>query len=91
MTTTIERRVTRMEETTDGGGLCPECGWDGDPSKGGVRGGVAGPGRPDRTGRVLRDVRPRVDLHHTHVLGRLGMSVLEKRLLARKEDRGLHR
>jgi hypothetical protein len=25
MTTTIERRVTRLEEATDGGGRCPEC------------------------------------------------------------------
>jgi hypothetical protein len=33
MTTTIERRVTRLEATTVGGGKCPECGWDGDPSK----------------------------------------------------------
>jgi hypothetical protein len=33
MTTTIERRVTRLEATTDGGGRCPECGWDGDASK----------------------------------------------------------
>jgi len=32
MTTTIERRVVRLEEATDGG-RCPECGWDGDPSK----------------------------------------------------------
>ena len=32
MTTTIERRVARLE-ATDGGGKCPECGWDGDPSK----------------------------------------------------------
>jgi hypothetical protein len=33
MTTTIEKRVTRLEATTGGGGRCPECGWDGDPSK----------------------------------------------------------
>jgi hypothetical protein len=33
MTTTIERRVTRLEATTDGGGKCPQCGWDRDPSK----------------------------------------------------------
>ena len=26
MTTTIERRVTRLEETADGEGPCPECG-----------------------------------------------------------------
>lgn len=26
MPTTIERRVTRLEATTDGGGECPECG-----------------------------------------------------------------
>ena len=26
MTTTIERRVTRLEATTDGGGKCPACG-----------------------------------------------------------------
>jgi hypothetical protein len=26
MTTPIERRVTRLEEATDGGGRCPECG-----------------------------------------------------------------
>ena len=26
MTTTIERRVTRLEATTEGGGKCPECG-----------------------------------------------------------------
>ena len=26
MTTTIERRVTRLEATTDGGGRCPACG-----------------------------------------------------------------
>jgi hypothetical protein len=26
MTTTIERRVTRLEATTDGDGKCPECG-----------------------------------------------------------------
>jgi hypothetical protein len=26
MTTTIERRVTRLEATTDGGDRCPECG-----------------------------------------------------------------
>ena len=26
MTTTIERRVTRLEATTDGGGRCPGCG-----------------------------------------------------------------
>jgi hypothetical protein len=33
MTTPIERRVTRLEATTDRGDRCPECGWDGDPSK----------------------------------------------------------
>ena len=32
MTTTIERRVTRLEATTDEAG-CPVCGWDGDWSK----------------------------------------------------------
>jgi hypothetical protein len=26
MTTTIERRVTRLEEATGGGDKCPECG-----------------------------------------------------------------
>jgi hypothetical protein len=26
MTTAIERRVTQLEETTEGGGRCPECG-----------------------------------------------------------------
>jgi hypothetical protein len=33
MTTTLEKRVTRLEETTEGGDRCPECGWDGDPKK----------------------------------------------------------
>jgi len=31
--TTIERRVAALEESAGGGGACPECGWDGDPSK----------------------------------------------------------
>ncbi len=33
MVTTIERRVAALEATTDGGGECPECGWDCDSSK----------------------------------------------------------
>ena len=32
MTTTIERRVARLEEST-GGNKCPECAFDGDWSK----------------------------------------------------------
>jgi hypothetical protein len=31
--TTIERRVARLEATTDGRDRCPGCGWDGNPSK----------------------------------------------------------
>jgi predicted RNA-binding Zn-ribbon protein involved in translation (DUF1610 family) len=30
MTTTIERRVSALEESA--GGACPECGWNGDRS-----------------------------------------------------------
>ena len=33
MAATIERRVTRLEATTDRGDKCPECGFDGDWSK----------------------------------------------------------
>jgi hypothetical protein len=32
MTTTIERRVARLE-ATDRGDRCPECSWEGDPLK----------------------------------------------------------
>ena len=30
MVRSLERRVSRLEESTGGGGKCPECGWGGD-------------------------------------------------------------
>ena len=67
MVRSLERRVARLETTTDAGDRCPECGNGPDDDKRPYEIVFVGPGAARR---AVRNVRPAPVVHHTYGVGR---------------------